>query len=302
VVDDGSEDGTPGIVRGVPRLKYIRHEQSLGQPAAENRGIKEASGDWIKPLDDDDLLMPDCLEKMTVAIEKAQAKGSNPVIISGRAANVDQAGRELSRTRSIAPFSAMLQSRDQLRLMLFDLSPIGTPVQVAFEREAALRCGGWNEHRPFRHPHGNEIETWIKLAARGECLFIPSIIAHRTIWSGNTENSISPEERYVSSIYLKELIAAELGQKVPGTVKSFLALHWGLVAARNGSYDQAARLGLRFLRQPLSLLNLLRKRASKKAMKFVVPLERTPAIGGEDTKILETLFATPAEAGTPRPT
>lgn len=296
IVDDGSDDGTPGVAHGIPRLKYVRHERALGQPAAENRGIKEASGDWIKLLDDDDRLTPDCLEKMTAAIEEAQSQGFNPVIVSGRAVNVEESGRELSRTRSIAPFPAMLRSRDQLRLMLFDLSPIGTPVQVAYEREAAMRCGGWNEHRPFKHPHGNDIETWIKLAAQGDCLFIPAIIAHRTIWPGNSDRLISPEERYESSIYLKELIAASLHQKVPGRVKSFMALHWALVAARNASYVHAARLGLQFLRQPFSLLNLLSKTRSREAMKFVIPLGKMPADGEEDAKIMEHFFASSVDA------
>ena len=299
VVDDGSEDGTPGVVQEIPGVKYIRHELSLGQSAAENRGIREASCEWIKPLDDDDRLLPDCLEKMTAAIEKAQAKGFHPVIVSGRAANVDEAGRELSRTRSRAPVPSIIQSRDQLQLMMFDHSPIGTPVQVGYQREAALRQGGWNERRPFTHAHGGEIETWIKLAAQGDCLFLPWIIAQRTIWPGNTERGISAEERYLSSIYLKELIAVELGRKVPGRVKGFLALHWALIAARNGTYDQAVRLGLRSLLQPLSVFCLFRKGAMNKARQFAVPLETAPAIGEEDSKVLGHLFPAAADVGAP---
>ena len=274
VIDEGSEDDTPEVVKGIPRLKYIRHERPLGHSTAANRGIQEADAEWIKPLDDDDWLAPDCLEKMSAVIEMARTKGFNPVIISGRAVNVDESGRELGHSRSMADFPVSIKSKDQLRLMLLDLSPIGTPVQVGHDREAALRVGGWNERRSFDHQHGDELELWIKLAGQGDCLFIPSLVAYRTIWTGASQSRIPPDERYRSNLFVKELIAAELGEQVPGSVKNYLALHWALVAAKSGMYRQALPLGLIWLKRPDSIFHLFEMQSPKKALKVVTRLDQ----------------------------
>lgn len=216
VVDEASTDNTAEVIEGVPGLKYIRHDRPLGHSAAANCGIREAGGEWIKPLDDDDWLAPDCVEKMTAAIESASDRGLCPVMISGRAVNVDEAGRELGQTSRLAPVLSALQSKDLLRLMMFDLAPIGTPIQVGHKRETALRVGGWNERRAFDHQHGDEAELWIKLAGRGDCVFIPAAIAYRTLWPGGSQERIPPVERYRSNLFLKELIGTELGERFRG--------------------------------------------------------------------------------------
>lgn len=274
VIDEASSDGTPEIVKGVPNLKYIRHDKSWGHSAAANHGIRESDADWVKPLDDDDWLAPDCIEKMTAAITTARARGLHPVIISGPAVNVNEEGREIGRLRPVAPVPVILKSRDALELMLIDQAPLGTPVQVAHERDAALKVGGWNEHREFTHQQGDEVELWIKLVAQGECLFIPSHIAYRTLWPGNDHNRVTPEERFRSNVYLKDQISAAMGRKTPESIRSYLALHWALVATRNKSYGQAAKLGLKWLRHPGSAAHLVDRRASKQAHKLITPLER----------------------------
>jgi glycosyltransferase involved in cell wall biosynthesis len=274
VIDEASEDATAEIVKGVPNLKYMRHDQPWGHSAAANHGIRESDADWIKPLDDDDWLAPDCLEKMTAALTKAQSEGLNPVIISGPAVNVNEEGAEVARQRPVATVPVVLKSRDALELMLVDQAPLGTPVQVAHQRDAALKVGGWNEHRTFRHQQGDEVELWIKLAAQGDCVFIPSFIAYRTLWPGNTHHSVSPEDRFLSNVSLKNQISAELDRNTPEKVCSYLALHWALVASKNKMYGQAAKLGLRWLRHPSSVRLLVDRRSGKTAQKFMTPLER----------------------------
>lgn len=67
VVDDGSADGTPEILREYckkyPFIRAVRQENA-GVAAARNRGIREAAGEYIYFLDSDDLIEPDVLEKL----------------------------------------------------------------------------------------------------------------------------------------------------------------------------------------------------------------------------------------------
>ncbi|MBU1710567.1 MAG: glycosyltransferase, partial [Proteobacteria bacterium] len=54
VVDDGSADDTPEVVKAYEsKVRYIRRENS-GPAAARNTGIKAARSDYIAFLDDDD--------------------------------------------------------------------------------------------------------------------------------------------------------------------------------------------------------------------------------------------------------
>jgi glycosyltransferase involved in cell wall biosynthesis len=64
VVDDGSTDGSLKIAEEyADRLKVIK-QVNKGLAAARNTGIMNATGDWILPLDADDILMVNCVEKL----------------------------------------------------------------------------------------------------------------------------------------------------------------------------------------------------------------------------------------------
>lgn len=62
VVDDASDDETPGVVASLQarypdRIRYERLERNCGPSAARNRALEIASGDWVALLDSDDLWM-----------------------------------------------------------------------------------------------------------------------------------------------------------------------------------------------------------------------------------------------------
>jgi glycosyltransferase involved in cell wall biosynthesis len=66
VVDDGSSDETPQIVGSYqdPRLQYIRHVRNKGLPGALNTGFDRATGDYLTWTSDDNMFLPDAVEKM----------------------------------------------------------------------------------------------------------------------------------------------------------------------------------------------------------------------------------------------
>jgi glycosyltransferase involved in cell wall biosynthesis len=69
VVDDGSSDTTPDLVESMTdsRVRLIRQENQ-GTAGARNTGIANSSGTYVSFLDNDDLWMPDFLEKMRLAL------------------------------------------------------------------------------------------------------------------------------------------------------------------------------------------------------------------------------------------
>ncbi|MGQ4276489.1 glycosyltransferase [Pseudidiomarina sp. E22-M8] len=65
VVDDGSSDGTWEVLQDYtrldPRVRTYRHDQPRGACAARNLAIKEARGEFVTGLDDDDTFVPERL-------------------------------------------------------------------------------------------------------------------------------------------------------------------------------------------------------------------------------------------------
>lgn len=75
VVDDGSEDATPDIVaRYGNRLRYLRKENG-GKPSAVNMGLAACSGSLIWLFDDDDVALPDAIEKRLEVLRSAPEAG-----------------------------------------------------------------------------------------------------------------------------------------------------------------------------------------------------------------------------------
>jgi glycosyltransferase involved in cell wall biosynthesis len=75
VVDDGSTDETPAILRSFgDRLIGLRQDKA-GKSAALNRGIAAATGDFLLVLDDDDLLPPGALAAHVAAFEAMPKAG-----------------------------------------------------------------------------------------------------------------------------------------------------------------------------------------------------------------------------------
>ena len=73
IIDDGSDDGsTVGIIESLvfPR-KTILHTNHIGPAAARNRGIQEAGGKYILPLDADDKIDPEYIRR---AVETMQSE------------------------------------------------------------------------------------------------------------------------------------------------------------------------------------------------------------------------------------
>ncbi len=58
IINDGSTDNTRAIINKYAPFIRSFHQDNQGQPATQNRGIREATGDYISFLDADDLYYP----------------------------------------------------------------------------------------------------------------------------------------------------------------------------------------------------------------------------------------------------
>lgn len=75
IVDDGSTDDTPAMIESLQkkyptrRIRSVRQENA-GLPAARNAGIRVATGEFVLPLDADDVLLPDALKRLLAVLDE----------------------------------------------------------------------------------------------------------------------------------------------------------------------------------------------------------------------------------------
>jgi succinoglycan biosynthesis protein ExoO len=75
VIDDASIDNTVNVVQEFsdPRVRLIKNESNRGASYSRNRGIQEAKGEWVVPLDSDDWYAPERIEQLLKVAEAENA-------------------------------------------------------------------------------------------------------------------------------------------------------------------------------------------------------------------------------------
>lgn len=251
VVDDCSSDETQSYIKerceilknqSDNRLIYHRNTTNLGHSKSVNAGVELATGDWIKPLDDDDYLAPNCLEVMQNVI----ALHPQAVICSSQAAQVDANEVEISKTRQVGLGKACYLLQEDIHYgMLLELVPFGTPAQVAFSRAAFLKSSGWDSSLDANF---DDIDSWIKIAQFGDAIFINECLSYRTLWEGAYNQKFALLKRFNTNTLIKEKIYAKINNKYSNNIpklqdiQAYLKLHWSLVALKQGKLREAAKI------------------------------------------------------------
>ncbi|HEY5721461.1 MAG TPA: glycosyltransferase [Allosphingosinicella sp.] len=138
IVDDGSTDGTAAIAEEFcevePRARLIRQANG-GVAAARNRGLAEARGEWIAPIDSDDLWHPTRIEKMVGA---ALAAPERPGFVYAWCRTIDGEGRV---TGSAPQWAANGRAINRLHYA----NPVGNGSGLLIDAAAARAAGGYDE-------------------------------------------------------------------------------------------------------------------------------------------------------------
>jgi glycosyltransferase involved in cell wall biosynthesis len=160
VIDDGSTDGTAAVVKAMaakdPRVVYL-HQANGRQGKARNNGIRNARGDVIAFLDQDDLWVPHKLEVQLAAMAERYAD----VVFSDGFLFREDAIHEQWRT--FETIVGRFESRDFFRLNWIENR---IPILSAIIRKRAITDAGMITEELGRQG-ADDMDLWLKLAARG---------------------------------------------------------------------------------------------------------------------------------------
>jgi glycosyltransferase involved in cell wall biosynthesis len=238
VVDDGSTDGTAELVqllmRDDARLRIIRQKQS-GVAAARNAGIDAGIGQFVAPIDADDVWLPSKLEKQISALER----GDRSVGMAYTWTTViDPDGQTVG---SLSP-----REEGDVFLDLIFLNFVGHASGSLIRRECLERVGMYDTEFFRRGAQGCEDwDLYLRIAAAYEVKVVPEfLVKYRTAPKSMSRN-------VKAMIRSFQFMQDKLRAAVPGAPR--VALRWAASNFCQRQIGKAVRSGDYFL--ALSLLS-----------------------------------------------
>lgn len=161
VVDDGSEPPVSPQIFSVFKnsldVRLLRNEVSKGGNYARNKGIIEATGEWVAFLDDDDVFMPEKIEEVTRALSNHSSIG-----LLYHTAEINLINEKIRYKSGVSNVSSTQNPLSALLIRNF----IGGTSMVVAKRRMLIELGGFDETMPALQ----DWEMWIRVTKAGKRL------------------------------------------------------------------------------------------------------------------------------------
>ncbi len=233
VVDDGSRDETAAIVEGFAReddrVNLLR-QQNAGVAAARNLGIQAARGEFVAPLDADDLWE---VRALSLWVDRFLACSERVGVVYGWSVDVDE-----DDVLTGGFHGARIRGRVLGTLLVHNF--LGNASATMIRRSALLAIGGYDVTLRDRRAQGCEDwDLYLKLAARWEFEGVPKFLVRYR----KPIASMSQDDQQMARSH--ELVLAALAQRsrLPSWMyalsRSSLYVHFAHQAAQFGKMSQA---------------------------------------------------------------
>jgi glycosyltransferase involved in cell wall biosynthesis len=185
VIDDGSVDNTKDIVDEYSikdnRIIYLKNEVNLGIQKTLNKGLREAKGEYIARIDDDDeWIDKDKLQKQVEFLSNNQ----NHVLVGTGVIVIDEKGTEL--------FRYLLPEKDKdIKKKILGKNCF-VHSSVMFRKNLALSLGGYDELKDTRHIE--DYDLWLKLGTVGNLANLPIYAVKFTLREGSISSTNKTEQ------------------------------------------------------------------------------------------------------------
>lgn len=224
VVDDGSTDETPQVLARFAKCPSVKvvSQTNAGLPAARNRGLQEATGDYVCFLDSDDYYAPEKISKQAQRLDEDPELG----LVYCDIVTVDEAGQAVAEQYSIGKIGRVLSGLIFQSLILGGYFP---PHTVMIRRSVLTALG------PFDAALGGhaDYELWLRVTAAGHraCYLDEPLAFYRTHPNSMSKDGLHMNETRIATFRkLAALYPAAVGEGVHALQSAsedlFQANHW----------------------------------------------------------------------------
>jgi glycosyltransferase involved in cell wall biosynthesis len=220
VVDDGSSDGSWGVLKALEkedgRLRVLRHESGANQGVNETLrlAVDHSEGRYLARIDQDDRWAPDKLEHQVPALDEGAHfcyGRARRIDFDGNALPIEKGGGRIGArwdgfpgSEAATPFEALLMR---------NYVPLCTAV---ISKEAYYRVGGYSPCKDFRHRH--DFALWTRLVTLAEPAFIDRILADYRVHSAQMSGTL----REMGTDFHEDLSVVEDLRRWPGLPQQLL--------------------------------------------------------------------------------
>jgi glycosyltransferase involved in cell wall biosynthesis len=242
VVDDGSSDGTAGILSSFgDDIRVIRQRQS-GVSSARNRGAEEAGGDLVAFLDHDDEWLPAKLERQLATM----GPGDTMAVCALQV--IDAAGNAMEVKRLGAP------DRLVTGMLLFDGTPtLSCSSTGVVRREPFLAMGGFDPALSM----SADWDLLLRTLLEGSLAYVDEPLVRYRVHGANMSRHVDVMERDMRRAYGKAFAHPALDTPIRARRgEAYGRLYRMLAGSYRDAHEpiQAVRAGLRALRHHPALL------------------------------------------------
>jgi glycosyltransferase involved in cell wall biosynthesis len=240
VVDDGSTDGTNAVLESFAdtRLKVVR-ERHGGVSAARNAGFKHCRGEFILPLDADDIPIVESWHSILDTL----AATPDAVLVYGAWREFKEDADDFPRT---VPSIGVYPENDAVVPLIFTESFV--PIGAAFVRREAIETAGlWNENLKV----GEDWDMLCRLACIGRFVYCPVRVHCQSATGARVSSaSLDPGLAAVEAIYSNPCVQLKTGAHYHKLKRKALAWQtylWGTRLVRSGAYWSGAKAFVRMI-------------------------------------------------------
>jgi glycosyltransferase involved in cell wall biosynthesis len=215
VADDSDGTDIANIVaeRSSVRLRYVRNAVRRGFHGNFTQLFQWASGRYVKFLNDDDVLHPNCVAQMVAAFEFL---GSRVSLVTSRRQRIDAAGTAIADTAATTPLSVRDCTFDGRRfgnhLLLRSVNLVGEPSATMFRRDDVAPIGD----TLFRIVERDytclaDLALWLRLLARGSLAYLAGTLSFIRMHPGQLQESEEVGARCITERYYLPRDARTIG-------------------------------------------------------------------------------------------
>ncbi|MFB0515828.1 MAG: glycosyltransferase [Candidatus Neomarinimicrobiota bacterium] len=193
------------------RIRYVKNEKQLGRYGNYQRCFELAAGEYVKYLNDDDLLHPDCVTLLARCLQRYPGV----TLVTSHRQIIDERGNpliDLPSTQRMVSDDSLLEGRSVCNAMLSKkLNFVGEPTTAIFrKRDLEDVSPSINTFGGIQFEYINDVAMWLNLLGKGDLIYLVKTLSYFRLHSEQGQEAPDAVQR--SQVFWEDIL--EQGQRL----------------------------------------------------------------------------------------